>query len=122
MEKVPHFVDMTTNHGGDGNTENFPSPTYPYGLCICLCDEELKKLGLDDEMPEVGDMLHGHFLAIVKSMSRNDTTDGTKTRIELQITHLTAVENEDEENEDEEENFKPVEIKNVKKIGHFNPY
>jgi hypothetical protein len=78
---------------------------YPYGLCISLEDEQLEKLGLDGELPSVGDMLHIAGMAKVTSASENERemSDGTKQkcrRIELQFTHL-ATENEDEEGEQE---------------------
>lgn len=103
MQKVPQFVDMSIDRSADEG-DVIPEmvkqsePIYPYGLSICLQDAELAKLGMDGNC-EVGDMLHGHFLAVVKSVSKNDTTDGTKTRIELQISHLSA-ENEQQENEE----------------------
>lgn len=76
-------------------------PAYPYGLCISLTEEELPKLGLDGDLPEVGEMVHLVAMAKVTSVSENEREDtsGEKTRccrVELQITHLAA-ENEDEE-------------------------
>ncbi len=76
-------------------------PTYPYGLCISLNEEDLKKLGTEGELPEVGDMIHLAAMAKVTSVSESEREDtgGTKTkccRIELQITHL-ATEFEDDE-------------------------
>jgi len=78
------------------------APVYPYGLCICLEDDELEKLGLDGDLPSVGEMIHLAAMAKVTSASQNERemADGTKherRRIELTITHL-ATENEDEEN------------------------
>lgn len=82
------------------------APQYPYGLCIALTEEELAKLGLDDGLPEVGMMIHLSAMAKVTSVSQNEreTSDGGKKnccRVELQITHLAA-ENEDEEDAAEE--------------------
>lgn len=77
-------------------------PTYPYGLCISLNEEDLAKLGMDaGELPKNGDMIHLAAMAKVTSVSTNQITDdggATKDccRVELQITHL-ATENEDEE-------------------------
>lgn len=77
-------------------------PTYPYGLCVSLDEETLKKLKLDGDLPDVGEMIH--FCAMAKvtsaSMSEREGTDGAKEtcrRVELQITHL-GLENEDQEN------------------------
>jgi len=75
---------------------------YPYGLCISLSQDELKKLGLEDEEVEVGDMIHLHCMAEVTSVSKSDNQQmGPQCRVELQITHIAA-EDEEEENEQEE--------------------
>lgn len=76
-------------------------PTYPYGLCISMDEECLKKLGLDGDLPEVGEMIHLAAMGKVTSVSENERegTDGSKERccrVEIQITHL-ATENEDDE-------------------------
>lgn len=72
-------------------------PTYPWGLCLNLEEDQLDKLEIDGDC-EVGDTIHLCALATVTSCSSNQTEGGTKRRIELQITHL-ATENEDAENE-----------------------
>jgi hypothetical protein len=78
-------------------------PRYPYGLCISLDNESMAKLGLDGELPAVGETVH--FCAMAKvtsaSMNESETSDGKseqRCRIELQITNM-ACENEDDENE-----------------------
>jgi hypothetical protein len=68
-------------------------PMYPYGLCISLEDETLKKLALDGDMPGVGDIIQFNAIAKVTSVSENEreSTDGTKSqckRVELQITDM----------------------------------
>lgn len=73
-------------------------PRYPYGLGISLCEEELEKLDLTDMELEPGDMIHLHCMATVTSVSKNANQDGEHCRVELQITHIAA---EDEEEEDE---------------------
>jgi hypothetical protein len=105
MDILPKMIDMARTPAqiaDDGDTG--PSaPIYPYGLCICLCDEELAKLGLSTDDVEIGDMLHIHGLAKVTSVSTNDTENGSSTRIELTLAYLSApVENEDEENAENE--------------------
>lgn len=79
-------------------------PLYPYNLSLSLTDEELEKLGLDcdDEDCQVGNYLHGHFLAEVTGVSKNKAQDGERRMLNLQITHL-AVEDEDEENREFDE-------------------
>ncbi len=103
MEKLPGFVNMAVTPQ-EREEEDYASPApeapaqpiYPYGLCISLCQDELEKLDLEDDC-DVGDMLHMHCIARVTSVSKNDTTDGPKMRVELQITDIAA-ESEDEEN------------------------
>ena len=72
---------------------------YPCGLQITLCDPELEKLGLAEEC-EVGDLIHLFSMAEVTGVSKDDSGDGEKVRISLQIKFMSA---EDEEEEDKEE-------------------
>ncbi len=74
-------------------------PIYPYGLSICLTQDELDKLDLDSDC-QVGDTIHLFAMAKVTSISKNETTEGENCRIELQITDL-GLEDEDEEEEPE---------------------
>lgn len=60
---------------------------YPYGLCICLDNDMIEKLGLDDDV-EAGDGIQFVAYAKVTSSSSNDTAAGTKRRVEIQITHM----------------------------------
>lgn len=68
-------------------------PVYPYGLCFSLEDDTLKKLGLDGDMPGVGDIVQFNCIAKVTSASEHERegTDGAKIechRVELQITDM----------------------------------
>lgn len=72
------------------------APRYPYGLSICLCQDELEKLGIDFDSIERGDILHLHALAKVTSTSESDTQGGETKRVEMQIMFL-EIESEDEE-------------------------
>lgn len=89
------MVDMAIpNDANDGVQIAMPTaapkaPRYPYGLCIRMTDDDLKKVGLDGDRPEYGEMIHLFAMAKVTCVS--------ETGIELQITHL-ATENEDQEN------------------------
>lgn len=100
MAKFMPMVDMRrTDKGMEVSSfVGSPAPSYPYGLCISLCEEELEKLNLDIEDAAPGDMLHLFCMAKVTSVSKNDTENGNTCRVELQITHIAA-ESEDEENE-----------------------
>jgi hypothetical protein len=104
MQTVPNMVEMKREPFKDDEGNEYPGQDlYSPGLSICLTQEDLDKLDLEDGV-EVGDMIHAHFLAKVTSISTNDTSDGVKKRIELQITHLSA-EDEDSENVDEKEDM-----------------
>ncbi len=122
MRLIPSMVDMKRDaeekeHIADKMVGNMPDiPDYPYGLSICLCNDELEKLGLETDEVEVGDMLHLHCMAKVTSVSQNaNEQNGKQRRVELQITHIAA-EDEDEENEEyqEKESVKKTSFKEMK--------
>ena len=99
VDKLPNFVDMARDE--DEKTSDEPmmqQPDYPYGLCLCLTQNELDKLDLEDDC-EVGDMVHLFCMAKVTSVSKREVNGEPDCRIELQITHI-ACEDEDDENED----------------------
>lgn len=79
---------------------------YPYNLCISLTQEELEKLGVDcdDDECEVGNYVHLHALAEIVSKSKNDTGEGPKHSLNLQITHL-EIEDEGAENDQADESM-----------------
>lgn len=118
MEKVPRFADMRLKPVEIENVKPISAgydegePIYPYGLCICLTESELQTLNLDDECC-VGDLLHGHFIATVKSVSKNATTDGDRTRVELQITHLSCGDEDGENDEAESKMPKGMSLKKM---------
>ena len=101
MDRIPAMVDMKRTPAEVAESTSpisaMDANEYPYGLCICLCNDELEKLGLTD-LPAVGDMLHIHAMAKVTSVSSNDTGAGENRRVELQIVAMVG-EDEDEENE-----------------------
>lgn len=107
MDKLPHMIDMAmspserngiapTCAGQEGG------PIYPWGLSLRFDDAVLKKLSVDISDWEVGDLFHLFCMAKVTSKSENDTTDGKKCCVELQIVAIGA-ESEDKENEEVEE-------------------
>jgi len=97
MAKTHEEVEKEATPLMVGNAEK-----YPYGLRICLTEEELEKLGVDHSDWEIGDTFHLHAFAKVVSVSENDTENGSNCNISLQITHLAGPEDEDEEDEEEE--------------------
>ena len=63
-------------------------PAYPYGLCLYLGTDELKKLGFD-EPPPAGAELTLNAKVVVTSVGFNQQQDGDKQqRAELQITDM----------------------------------
>lgn len=107
MEKIPAMVDMKRTPKEKAEVVDMGSPVaanvpdYPWGLSISLCEEELEKIGLDEDDLEIGDILHMHALMKVTSVSSNEYEGGKHCRVELQITHMTG-ESEDAENEEAE--------------------
>lgn len=106
MERIPSMVDMKRTPQEKQEVAQLFLPTaanqpdYPYGLSISLCEEELAKLGFGQDDLDVNDMIHMHCMAVVTSKSNHDNvSSGPSCRVELQITHISA-EDEDEENEE----------------------
>ena len=67
---------------------------YPYGLCLNLDTETLKKLGIKD-LPETGGEFKIIAKAVVKSTHQSESLEGnTYKSLELQITDM-AVKYED---------------------------
>ena len=104
MAKFHKFVDMrkTPREKTEEVMEHvMPAvvdiPDVPYGLQICLTNDELDKLDLDDDC-ECGDTVHLFALAQVTSVSKRDTGNGSESRVELSIVSMCV---EDESTEDE---------------------
>lgn len=72
---------------------------YPWGLCIRLSDKELEKLSVDHADWTVGDIFDLRAMARVTSISSNETTEGERTGIELQLVMLGAEVEDSEEEE-----------------------
>jgi hypothetical protein len=97
------------------------APVYPYGLCISLEDEQLEKLGLEGDLPEVGELVHLMGMARVTCASEQERIlpDGSKkkcSRVELQIVALKA---EDEDREDPEERLERRETRDNTRRSSF---
>ena len=123
MEHIPQMADLAYTDAeksekmkdwpspDDGSPKVYTGPDYPYGVTICLGERELNLAGLDGEDIDVGDILHGHFFAKVTSVSADarkgeDGEDIKSRRVELQITHLSG-EDENDENDEEEVRDEP---------------
>ena len=69
-------------------------PRYPYGLCICLDDETMKKLGMTD-LPPIGAEMMLTARVRVKSVQAYEcqTDDGAEKEqhADLQITAMEVV-------------------------------
>lgn len=62
-------------------------PEYPYGLCINLDEKQLAQLGLAT-LPKVGGTVTLQAKGTVSSVSENQTQDGTRRSLSVQITDL----------------------------------
>lgn len=70
---------------------------YPYGLCINLGKDEIKKLGLKD-LPDVGEEVTVLAVCTVTRVSQSASlkaNDEDSQGVELQITHMGLVEGND---------------------------
>jgi hypothetical protein len=80
-EEAGEYTGAVTPKAGDG-------PAYPYGLCLYLDDETLKKLGYT-EPPAVGTELLISAKVVVTSTGVNQQQDGDKeSRCDMQITDM----------------------------------
>ena len=107
MLKSPPMVDMRLTpeeqrEDSGSMAYGITPPEYPYGLSLCLDDKCLEKLEVDTESLAIGQTYHLFVMAKVTSISKDENSKGSRERVELQITHLGA-ESEDEENAASEE-------------------
>lgn len=65
-----------------------PGPGYPYGLCLQLGADELKKLGVET-LPEVGQVFEITAYAKVTRVSSSASESYKDKSIELQITDMS---------------------------------
>lgn len=79
-ESKKSLLGCTAAEPGDG-------PAYPYGLELHLCDETLKKLGI--EMPAVGSTMTLNARVVITSVGSSQQQDGDKEeRASAQITDM----------------------------------
>ena len=91
MARAPEALEKDSAYGTIMPMADKPGqPVYPWGLCITLSDEEMKKLGIDDDC-DVDDEFTFTVRAEVTSVSENKTTDGSKCRLELQIVAMKVI-------------------------------
>src|ERR1700728_2792683 len=100
MVRLKSLVDMALTTEEKAEMTSPSPPRYPYGLCICLCEDELGKLGISQEDIESGDMIHFQALAKASSITRTDTDAGEKVRAEFQIMFMSAEDEDDEGRKD----------------------
>lgn len=105
MQKLPTFVDMQKTpkelKEDAAPISMGPQNLYPYGLCICLTQEELDKLDLDQDV-DTGDMIHLQAIGKVTSVSKYSTDEGQDCRVEIQLTSIALEEDShDDEGDDD---------------------
>jgi hypothetical protein len=80
-EAKEYASGMAASNPGD-------APKYPYGLCLCLNDESMKKLGLTEMLP-VGTEVTITAKAKVTSVRASEEVDGDKNAsMDLQVTDM----------------------------------
>lgn len=113
MRSLAHMADMRITDAEKaedatcmpvGIASKSGGPDYPYGLRISLTERELEKLRLNYADCEVGCLVDLRAFGEVMSISLDKREDKETCRIEIQITHLEA---ENEDAEDEEPAAKP---------------
>lgn len=85
-----------------GKPETPAYPLYPYGLSISMDEKVLDKLNVDFDDWEVGDVFLLKNLVKITSKSENESTDGKRCRVEMQIIAISG-QIDDEENEEDNE-------------------
>lgn len=89
MAKTPEQISEEMKPYDEREIKASSVPLYPYGLCISLEEDSLKKLGLDGAGAEPGDGIQLIAMAKVTNASAREQADGSTRRcVELQITHM----------------------------------
>lgn len=71
-----------------GSEDEANEPKYPYGLCLCLDEQALQKLGIKS-LPEVGQVMQINAKVMVKSVGEYESQhSGIRRNMDLQITAL----------------------------------
>lgn len=105
---VKKLIDMARDTGATPDSQipftvgapPISEPQYDHGLHVAFNHDTLLKLDLDTDV-EVGDMLEMRCMAKVTSVSKHDTGDGEKCRVELVLSHIGLEDEEDEESEED---------------------
>lgn len=92
-------------------------PKYPYGLSLSFDQATLDKLKLDTKDVSVGDMIDIRAFGTITSISENDTADGPKCRVEIQLEKIAVEDEATEETPEPEE--KPEDGKPESKGGRL---
>ena len=97
MEKMTDMKMSKAEKKGMGYASPVESsgPDYPWGLTINLDTAALKKLGMKD-LPEAGDECMIHAVGKVTRVSRSADGKKVSRSVEIQITNLALVCQEDE--------------------------
>lgn len=64
------------------------APKYPYGLCLCLNDESLKKLGISDPLPVGTEVVITARAKVTSAGAREEIDGGKYANMDLQITDM----------------------------------
>jgi hypothetical protein len=84
------LVDMKQKRSkSDNMPESSGSNDYPYGLSFSLDKDSLKKLGLDKDLPEIGEEYHLMATVKVTRVSESASTTDMSSDVSLQITKMS---------------------------------
>jgi hypothetical protein len=88
MTSMQMSAEEAKEYGGLVSADAGNAPKYPYGLCLCLNDGSLQKLGITD-LPPVGSELMVMAKTVVTSVRSSQQMDGDKeSGVDLQITDM----------------------------------
>lgn len=74
---------------------------YPYGLCINLGNDELKKLGIN-ELPEIGTVMKIEGMVSVSSTHQSESLEGRSHKsLGLQITDMSLSSEKEKKSREE---------------------
>lgn len=88
MKNMAMSAEERKEYGAISPTDSGKGPKYPYGLCLCLNDGSLEKLGVTS-LPEVGTRIHIMAVAEVTRVASNQQAGGdAESSVDLQITDM----------------------------------
>jgi hypothetical protein len=89
MAKMVDMKSSKAERKAEREPVKMDGDAYPYGLSVRLDHHSLKKLGMHDKLPKVGDKIKLHAHAHVTSVSDHSSEGGeSQKHVELQLRHM----------------------------------